>query len=74
MNRQPAQAIKALARADSLTEYTLNSTTRWYLAQAHLLNNNADAAIPILEKLVTQNREYAAEASSLLDAIKDTNQ
>ena len=70
LDRQAAPAIEALVRADSLTEYTLRNTARWYLAQAHLLNNDAASARPVLDSLIEQNREYAQEAVELWDKVE----
>jgi len=69
LNHQGKQAIEALTRADGLTQYSLNVKSRWYLAQAYLLQGDADRAIPLLERIRDQKREYATQADSLLTIV-----
>ncbi len=69
LDRQGKQAIETLARADTLTQYSLNVKSRWYLAQAYLLQGDTDRAIPLLEWIRGQKREYAAQADTLLTIV-----
>ncbi len=73
LNRQAEPAIEALTIADSLTEYSLSSRTRWYLAQAYLLADRDDDATPILVSLASQKRDYAQKADSLLTKIQSVS-
>ncbi|TKJ36566.1 hypothetical protein CEE37_14900 [candidate division LCP-89 bacterium B3_LCP] len=70
LDRQAKPAVKALTKAVSLTEYTLKSGAEWYLAQAFLLDGNADPAMPLLEGLAIQKRDYSEIAESLLEKVR----
>jgi len=69
LDHQGKQAIEALTKADTLTQHSLKIRTRWYLAEAHLLQGDVDRAIPLLEWIRAQKREYAAQADSLLTIV-----
>jgi len=66
LDHQGKQAIEALTGADTMTQHSLKIRSRWYLAQAYLLQGDTDRAIPLLEWIMGQRREYAAQAGSLL--------
>jgi len=70
LDHQPELAIIALAKANSLTEYALKSTSRWYLAQSYLLNEDSESGVHYLKILADQQREYAEEAQRLLNEIE----
>ncbi len=70
LERDAKAAIKALTRADSLTQYSNKTRARWYLAQAHLLNDDANQAIPLLQWLIDQRKTYADKADSLLTGVR----
>jgi tetratricopeptide (TPR) repeat protein len=70
LDRQADPAIQALSAADSLTQFSFQEKTRWYLAQAYLLKSDANRAIPLLRWLVEQNGEYTARAAELLRRIE----
>ena len=69
LNHQSKRAIGALTKADSLTQYSQKVRSRWYLAQAYLLEGDADRAIPLLEWIRDQKMGYSAQADSLLMII-----
>jgi len=69
LDGQGRQATEALTRADTLTQYSQKVTSRWYLAEAHLLQGHVDRAIPLLEWVRDQKREYATQADSLLTIV-----
>jgi tetratricopeptide (TPR) repeat protein len=69
LNRQPKPAIEALTKADELTQRLFNIRVCWYLAQSYLLNGDPDNAIPLLERVVAQDRAYADEAKTLLENV-----
>ncbi len=71
LDRQAERAIEALTKADGLTQYSLNAKSRWYLAQAYLLQGDADRAVPLLEGIRDQRRTYATQADSLLTIVHD---
>jgi tetratricopeptide (TPR) repeat protein len=73
MDRRALDAVSALSRADSLTEFDLNIETRWYLAQAHLLAKQEHQAIPILQGLVSQPNLHSVQAKILLDKLNRMN-
>ena len=70
LDRQAQPAIETLTKADSLTAFFQKLRIRWYLSQALLLNDEADRAIPYLEWIVAQNKEYVSQAETLLAAIE----
>jgi len=65
LDHKGKRAIESLTRADALTQHSLKVRTRWYLAEAHLLQGDADKAIPLLEWISAQKMGYAAQADSL---------
>jgi tetratricopeptide (TPR) repeat protein len=70
LDRDPQPAIEALSMADSLTKFTLNARSRWYLAQSYLLAGDSGNARPVLEKLTSDQRHYSEEAAALLIRMK----
>ncbi len=70
LDKQADLAIGSLQVADSLTTSTLKQRSRWYLAQAYLVSGDISNAVPLLEELVENKREYATEADELLMKIK----
>jgi tetratricopeptide (TPR) repeat protein len=71
LRRDAKPAIKALDRADELAQGSIRIRTRWFLAQAYLLQGDRDKAEPLLEWVVTQKKDYADEASDLLLHLRD---
>ncbi len=69
LNHQSKRAIEALTKADALTQYSQKVRSRWYLAQAYLLQGDADRAIPLLEWIRGQKMGYSAQADSLLTKV-----
>jgi len=70
LERDAKAAVKALARADTLAQFSDKTRARWYLAQAHLLNGDANQAIPLLQWLIDQEKTYAGKADSLLRIVQ----
>jgi tetratricopeptide (TPR) repeat protein len=66
LQNMPDQAIPALAKADSLSELSLQIKARWYLAQALLAKGDAGKAVPLLKWIQAQNRAYSGRADTLL--------
>jgi predicted Zn-dependent protease len=65
LNRQGEFAVAALKNADFLAPQDLKPTARWYLAQAYLLGENVDKAMPLLKWISEQKSDYATAADSL---------
>jgi len=70
LNHQSVPAIEALSKAQELTGDVFLNTSRWYLAQAYLQNNESTEAIQVLETLSSQKYEYSEEAKALLAKIR----
>jgi len=70
LERDAKAAVKALTRADSLSQFSDKTRARWYLAQAHLLNGDANQAVPLLQWLIDQRKTYAGKADSLLTRVQ----
>jgi len=71
LDKQAAPAIAALLQADSLNRYALEIETKWYLAQAYLLNNDPEKALPYFLWIQEKPGEYASRAEALATAIRE---
>jgi tetratricopeptide (TPR) repeat protein len=69
MDGQAKPAIDALLKADSLNRYAMEIEVKWYLAQAYLLNNDPDGALPYLQWLAEKPGEYSSKAKDLINKI-----
>jgi tetratricopeptide (TPR) repeat protein len=71
LQHDPKPAIRALGRADELARGSDRIRARWFLAQAHLLQGNRESAEPLLEWIVTQNKDYYKEAFDTLTRLRE---
>ena len=71
LDRQPEPAIEALTKARQRLDTVQRNRALWFLAQAHLLDGDAESSIPILQALSHQQLEYAQEANNLLKKIRE---
>jgi hypothetical protein len=70
--RDPKAAIKTLSRADELAQGAVKIRSRWFLAQACLLNGDRDRAEPLLEWIISQKRDHQEDAANLLGKLRQT--
>ena len=70
--RDAKPAIKTLSRADELAQGPVRIRSRWFLAQAYLLNGDRDSAEPLLEWIVTQKKDHQDDATNLLTKLRQT--
>jgi hypothetical protein len=73
LNKQPKPAIMALSVADKLNRCALEIEIKWYLAQAHLLNEDSENALVYLHWLENKPSKYSSNAKKLIDAIQNIN-
>ena len=73
LDGQAQPAIDALLRADSLNKYAMEIEVKWYLAQAYLLNNDPDKAMPYLQWLAEKPGDYSSKAKDLINRIREVN-
>jgi Flp pilus assembly protein TadD len=71
LDKQAKPSINALLQADDLNKYALEIEIKWYLAQAYLLNNDPQSALPYLLWLKEKPGDYSSKADALLEAIQD---
>jgi tetratricopeptide (TPR) repeat protein len=71
LNRQPESAIDALTTARQKLDTVQRNRALWYLAQAYLLDGDAENSVPILQLLSHQRLEYAQESDRLLTKIRE---
>ncbi len=69
MGQKPRAAIKALRRAGSSADVTIHDSAQWYLAQAFLLNNQADSALARINGLESTSR-WRPDADCLVVRLK----
>lgn len=73
LDRQAKPAIAALLEADNLNRYSLEIEIKWYLAQAYLLDNAPNKALPYLQWLEEKPGEYSPKAKELVKSIQEVN-
>jgi tetratricopeptide (TPR) repeat protein len=73
LDKQAGPAISALEHAQELCEPVLRNRALWYQSQAHLLAEEPESAATLLQLLVDQQLEYAAEAEALLAGIGEVS-
>lgn len=69
LDHQEKLAIVALTKSETLNRFALRIERQFYLAQAFLMNNEPEKAIPLLKWIRDEKVEYSAKAESLLSAI-----
>jgi tetratricopeptide (TPR) repeat protein len=70
LDRQPDLSVEALTTADTIASPALKTRTGWYRAQAYLLAGDSGKAVPLLDRVIRERREYASEAEALLVKIR----
>jgi tetratricopeptide (TPR) repeat protein len=73
LDGQARPAITALLVADSLNKYAMEIEVKWYLAQAYLLDNDPDSALPILQWLEEKPSDYSSRATDLIKQIQEVD-
>jgi tetratricopeptide (TPR) repeat protein len=66
-------AISSLTEADKLTEGTSRQKARWFLSQSYLMVEDVDAAVKLLEWLVTEGKDHSQDARKLLEELRNSN-
>jgi tetratricopeptide (TPR) repeat protein len=72
LEHKPELAVDALTHADTLASSSFKTRTGWYRAQAYLLAGDSSRAVPLLDRVIHEQREYANEADTLLTRIRST--
>jgi hypothetical protein len=67
----PDEALEPLASAAQAGEGLLAERALWYLAQAHLLRRDEDAARAALTRLVQRSGDYELNARELLERLDE---
>jgi anti-sigma factor RsiW len=70
LSEAPAAARPHLEEASRSTLPVIADRARWYLAQAHLLLEEPEEALPYLETVAERSRVYADRAATLRDEVK----
>jgi len=70
LQHDPAKALKALERADELSQGAVKIRARWFLTQACLLKGDHARAEPMLEWIILQNKDYSKDAFQLLSRLR----
>lgn len=73
LDKKAKPAIAALLEADSLNQYSLEIEIKWYLAQACLLDNAPNRALPYLLWLQGKPGDYSSKAEILVKAIQEVS-
>jgi hypothetical protein len=70
LSGSPDSARAALEEAESSCNPVLRDRSRWFLAQALLLQGDGSAALPLLEVLADSSVIYGEQARAQSDAVR----